>query len=173
MLAMGAWLAGMIIVSVVATQNFRTIDRLLAGSTNPAFVSAVERIGQPSVRDLLRYLSSELNRLYFQLWNVSQLLLGFLVLWLIWKAPAARARLAVIAMLGIVVVMLAWLVPQITAVGRTLDFVPRDPPPPALSGFWVLHGVYTGLEMGKLAIGVLAAIWISRVDRSNEVNHAA
>ncbi len=64
---MGAWLAGTVCASVVATENFYTIDRLLAGSPNAAFATAVQRLGPPQARDLLRYLSSELNRLYSEL----------------------------------------------------------------------------------------------------------
>jgi len=54
---------GTICMSIVATENFYTIDRLLADRANPAFASAVDRLGSPTGRDLLRYLSSELNRL--------------------------------------------------------------------------------------------------------------
>jgi hypothetical protein len=101
MLAMGAWLAGSVLVSVVATQNFRTVDRLLDGSKSAAFNSAVGRIGQPAARDALRYLSSELNRLYFGLWSVAQVVLGVLVFWLISGGPASRARIVIAGMLAI------------------------------------------------------------------------
>src|SRR6476661_1732211 len=85
---MGAWLMGTVCTSVVATENFYTIDRLLAGSPNRSFTTAVQQLGQPQARDLLRYLSSELNRLYFRLWNGAQLVVGGLALWLI----VGRAR---------------------------------------------------------------------------------
>jgi hypothetical protein len=162
MLAMGAWLAGSVLVSVVATQNFRTVDRLLDGSKNAAFSSAVGRIGHPAARDTLRYLSSELNRLYFGLWSVAQVILGVLVFWLISGGPASRARVVIAGMLAIALLMLAWLTPQVTAVGRSLDFVPREPPPPALRRFWILHGLYTSLELVKLLLGAVAAVWIGR-----------
>ena len=64
LVVMGAWLAGTVCTSVVATENFYTVDRLLAGSHNTAFSAAVQQLGYPQARDLLRYLSSELNRLY-------------------------------------------------------------------------------------------------------------
>ena len=80
---MGAWLAGTVCTAVVATENFYTIDRLLAASPNAAFSAAVQRLGPPQARELLRYLSSELNRLYFQVWNVAQLAIGLVVLWLL------------------------------------------------------------------------------------------
>jgi hypothetical protein len=163
MLVMGMWIAGSLAMLVVATQNFRTVDRLLAASTNPTFSSQVKAIGQPAARELLRYLSSELNRLYFQLWNVMQVVLGLLALWLLsGPGTAARARWGVVAMLVVVALMTLWLQPEITSVGRSLDFVPRDPPPPALGRFWVLHGVYTALELGKLLVGIVVTVLIGR-----------
>jgi hypothetical protein len=166
LVVMGAWLAGTVCTSVVATENFYTIDRLLSGSPNGSFTAAVQQLGQPQARDLLRYLSSELNRLYFQLWNAAQLVLGALALWLVAgsaqqdPADARRTVGGVIAMLAIVVAMLVWLTPAIVTLGRSLDFVPRDPAPPAMRRFWILHAAYTSLEMFKLIAGVLTTWWI-------------
>ena len=166
LVVIGAWLMGSLCTSVVATQNFYTIDRLLAGSSNGHFTSAVAQLGQPLARDLLRYLSSELNRLYFQMWNAAQLLFGALVLWLAARAGSGnplytgRAARSVAAMLAIVVAMALWLTPAIVSLGRSLDFVPREPAPPGMQRFWVLHAAYTSLEMFKLAIGGFAAWWI-------------
>jgi hypothetical protein len=168
MFAMGAWLCGTLITSVVATENFYTVDRLLTESTNPVFSSEVERFGRPQARELLRYLSSELNRLYFKLWNVAQLALGLTVLWLVWRNPAAvPARWGVAGMLGVIVLML-WLTPAITSTGRSLDFMPRDPPPPALSRFWILHAAYTFLSMCTLVAGVIVTVWIQRSSTADE-----
>jgi hypothetical protein len=164
---MGAWLAGTICTSVVATENFYTIDRLLTGSPNARFPALVQKLGQPQARDLLRYLSSELNRLYFQWWNVAQLVIGALVLWLIAgrrgqdqrqiRSSRLTPAVGVMAMLAIVVLMLVYLTPAIVSLGRELDFVPRDPSPPGMQRFWILHAAYTSLEMLKLAIGLVVA----------------
>jgi hypothetical protein len=163
LVVMGAWLMGSICTSIVATENFYTVDRLLAGPSGAAFVAMVQKLGPPSARELLRYLSSELNRLYFQIWNVAQLGLGAGALWLLAGSrkqdPAYRV---IVAMLAIVVLMLAYLTPAIVSLGRELDFVPRDPAPPGLSRFWLLHAAYTSLEMVKLAAGLLAAGLIAR-----------
>ena len=174
MFAMGAWLAGNLMVAVVAAENFYTIDRLLAGSPNRAFASEVARVGRTETRDLLRYLSSELNRRYFQLWNATQVAIGLLLLWLIARGPsAAPARWAVLAMVALVVLTMVWLTPEIISVGRSLDFVPRDPPPPALRRFWMLHGVYTFLEGCKLVVGVIVAVWIGRSMQARQARHVA
>ena len=172
---MGAWLMGTVCTSVVATENFYTIDRLLAGSPNGSFTSAVQQLGRPQARDVLRYLSSELNRLYFQMWNVAQLALGVLVLWLV-IGPAregpVRVRSAaagVIAMLAITVAMLVWLTPAIVTLGRSLDFVPRDPAPPGMQRFWVLHAAYTSLEMLKLVVGIVVTWSIAKRSAAGDV----
>jgi hypothetical protein len=86
---------------------------------------------------------------------VTQLVLGPLVMWLIWRRtrPFGFADWGIIAMLAIVVLMIVYLTPAIVSLGRELDFVPRDPAPPGMSRFWMLHAAYTTLEMAKLLVG--------------------
>lgn len=169
MFAIGMWISGTLIISFVAAENFFTVDRLLTGSINSTFPTLVEKLGHPQSRDLLRYLSSELNRLYFQAWNVMQLAIGGLALWLIAGKPlATRAKWGIVGMMAVVVLMLIWLTPEITSLGRSLDFVPREPPPPGMHRFWILHGAYTILEVCKLVVGVLVAVWIGRIVQDAE-----
>ena len=65
-------------------------------------------------------------------------------------------------MLAIAVILTVVVTPPIVSVGRSLDFVPRDPPPPSLATFGILHAAYTMLEMLKAAMGTCAAWWICR-----------
>ena len=171
---LGAWVMGTVSVSVVAMQNFYTIDRLLAGPGHEAFAGFVADAGRESTRNVLRYLSSELNRLFFQLWSWGQLALGGATLWLVWRVPgAARLRVLIGAMLLLVALLALWLTPQITAVGRSIDFVPRDPPPPAVAAFGVLHAAYTSLELLKCAAGLGAAVWLARLSRAGGPQRSA
>ena len=158
---LGIWVMGTVCISVAATQNFYTIDRLLAGG-HPSFTEGVDRLGAPAARDVLRYLSSELNRLFFRYWNLFQIPLGGVTLWLVLPAGDRRLRWLVGAMLGIAVVLTVVVTPPIVSIGRSLDFVPRDPPPPSLATFGILHAAYTSLEMLKAAMGICAAWWIGR-----------
>ena len=64
-------------------------------------------------------------------------------------------------MIAIVALMLVYLTPQIVTLGRSLDFVPRDPAPAGMQKFWILHAAYTSLEMVKLVVGLVVAWWIS------------
>jgi len=173
MFCLAVWMTGTVFVAVVATQNFFTIDRLLAGSPNPQFRVAVENLdsvetpGHPVARDLLRYLSSELNRLYFQYWNVAQLLVGILTLWFVTKIRGAdRAKWCVVGMLAIALFVMAVLTPPIVSVGRGLDFVPRESPPlevvTRLRTFGLLHVTYTVLTFVSLILGMLSVIWVQK-----------
>jgi hypothetical protein len=139
---------------------------MLTTSRNVEFYRNVQKLGYQPTRDVLRYLSSELNRLYFRIWNVTQLVLGGVALWLIRRAgPLGPARLGVLAMLAIVLLMLAYLTPAIVSLGRELDFVPRDPEPPGMSRFWILHAAYTTLEMVKLLAGA-GVTWVIAASRA-------
>jgi len=160
---MVVWLTGTVGMAVVATQNFFTIDRLIEARAHPDLASAIERLSYEDTRELLRYLSSELNRLYFQYWSLAQLAIGILALWFVTKLPMpqySRAKWSIVAMLGIVLFLTVAIMPQIISLGRALDFVPRDPPPPRLRTFGILHAVYTVMDLVKLILGILVTIWL-------------
>lgn len=160
---MAALLAGTVFMAIVATENFYTIDRLLASQPNPAFGAAVNKLGAPEAREVLRYLSSELNRLYFQYWNAAQFVLGIFVLWMIRKLPnSGRVKWYVVAMLGIVLVLTVVVTPQMLFIGRELDFVPHDPQTPRLRTFGLLHAAYTLLDAIEMILGVMVTVWLMR-----------
>ena len=159
---MGVWLAGSLFMALVATENFYTIDRLLDGSPNEAFSGTVADLGRAQARDFMRYLSSELNRLFFQLWNFAQLGMATLALWLVYSIEPRRIRRGVMTMLVLVVILTVGLTPGILSIGRALDFVPRNPPPPELAMFGLLHAVYTVLDFAKLALAGVVAFWLHR-----------
>lgn len=160
---LGAWVMGSVMMFVIAPTNFRLIDELLEGSNNASFRGLVEQTGGGPVRELLRYLASELNRSFFLRWNVAQLVLGAVVSWLAWRLPLPRRlQAALLAATLLVAALLAVFTPLIIQIGRSLDFVPREPAPPELARFRLLHLAYTGIELVKLGCVTLAAFWLLR-----------
>ena len=139
------------------------LDRLLTDAPQPRFNEVVAQVGDDVARDFLRYLSSELNRLFFQYWNYAQFLIGGVAIWLVLGLPdGARLKWPLGVMLAILVVLTFVVTPPIISIGRGLDFVPRDPPPASLATFGILHGAYTSLEMIKAAIGLWVGYRLSR-----------
>jgi len=156
---MAVWLTGTVAMAIVATENFYRIDHIIGAQSNPVFASYIEKIGRDAIHDVMYYYSSELNRLYFQFWNVIQLVVGVLTLWLVVKVPGSRrAKWEVVAMLGIALFLTILITPRIVSVGRSLDFVPRVPPPDGLRTFGLLHATYTVLDGIQLIMGVLVTL---------------
>jgi len=170
MFCMAVWLAGTFFIAIVATQNFYTIDRLLTGSPSGLFRNAVDTMkSAPTVRDMLRYLSSELNRLYFQYWNLAQLPLGILTLWLVSKLPNSKhTTWEIIAMLSISLFLMLVVTPEMLMVGRTLDFAPSDPVPAGLRTFGLLQTAYAVFSLINVVLGVLVTLWIQKSSPSQE-----
>ena len=162
-LCIAVWLAGIVGMAVVATQNFYIIDPLLQAQANPAFAADIEKLGHDETRALLYFLSSELNRLYFQYWNIAQLLIGLPALWLVIKIPGSeRPKWYVVAMLGVVLFLTVLITPPMLSVGRSIDFVPRVPPPSGLRTFGLLHAAYTVFDGIELILGIMVAVWLVR-----------
>lgn len=146
------WLTGTLIMTFVATQNFRTVDRVLERPT-PQAAPKLAELDHGTMRMLLRHLSSELNRLYFMTWNAVQLVLAVVVLALMVRSGSRLETVLALAMLAIAVALLGGTF-RIIELGRLIDFVPRDPVPPEVVRFGKLHAVYGALELVKLMLGL-------------------
>src|SRR5574340_301362 len=177
---LGMWLGGCFFMAFVATQNFRGVDRLLA---RPAFQAQgpLHTLGADA-RALLRYQVSELNRWYFETWDTIQLGLGLLLLLLLIFATKEKAFSLLLALLMLVIVALDrfLITPQIVDQGRALDFS-ADTHSAEHSRFWILHGLYSGFELAKWALGLVLAARLAlrndsgqarrKVDLVDEANH--
>ena len=135
MAILGAWLGITVCMWFAASGSFAIVDRVLHG-TNPGFTEVTKPLSPAQTRLVLRYLASEINRRYFAVYGSAQLVLGgLLFLLVVRQARRDLVGLVMIAtMLGLVFVLLLFITPQIVLLGRSLDFVPRDPPPRKSSG---------------------------------------
>jgi hypothetical protein len=161
----GAWLAGCLLMDMVATLNFRSVYRLLA-APSPQLAERVQAMGGPdAARVFLRHHVGEQNRWYFETWEQVQIALGAALFFvLLFGAGADRWMLFfTLLMLSIVLIARFFLTPEITRLGRAIDFVP---PGTSASGgrarFWIFHGAYSGSELIKLGVGIVLAVLLVR-----------
>jgi hypothetical protein len=152
---LGAWLGATLFMWYVAGGSFSTVDRVLRAST-PQFAESTKPLGQNQTRTLLRYLASEINRTGFRVYGWAQVALGGLLLLVLFRQmPRDATALATAgAMLGLVLVLTLIVAPQLVELGRSLDFVPRDPAPPGLARFRIRHAAFTALDGVKLLAGL-------------------
>ncbi|MCS6953796.1 MAG: hypothetical protein RMK57_14690 [Bryobacterales bacterium] len=164
-LLVGAWLSGSLLMMVVATQNFRGVDRLLAAPSTAA--APLLKALDGNARPLLRYQASELNRWYFRAWERMQLVFAPLLLAVLFFWAEARPPLLLLT--GLIFVLTAaqhWLLtPEIIRLGRNIDFVPAQVFTPDRGRFWGLHTTYSLIETVKLALGVVVAGMLLRKKR--------
>jgi hypothetical protein len=161
---LGAWLGGTLFMWFAATRSFRTVDRVLTAS-RPQFQQAAQPLAHDQARVVLRYLASEINRTYFQFYGWVQIVLGLiLVLLLARQVPRDTVALVLASvMLGLALILTLVIQPQIVSLGRSIDFVPRNPAPPVMPRFWMLHGMFTGLDGVKWLAGLALLVrWILR-----------
>jgi hypothetical protein len=135
---------------MVATQNFRSVDRLLAAPGSA--VAQVEKIGHDQARAFLRYQVSEQNRWYFETWERIQLALAIALLAAILRQGRGGLIVAVM-MFALLLLERFYLTPEIVRLGRLIDFVPQAASSPERDLFWRFHGAYSSVELLKLALG--------------------
>ena len=161
---LSAWLILTPVMWFTATRSFSTVDRVLR-TANPQFGEATKGMAEGQARVVLRHLASEINRSFFWGYGLAQIVLGCVLLLLLWRTtPRDVLGFGIVCfMLGLVLILTLALTPMIVSLGRSLDFVPRNPPPPAMPRFWALHGAFTGLDGVKFVAGLgLLVRWILR-----------
>lgn len=161
-LLLGAWLGGCLFMDTVATQNFRSVDRMLASPTAQMKQRIDALGGHDAARALLRYQASEQNRQYFTNWEQVQIVLGLLLMLMLYVAGQRdRVTLWLAGLILVVAVLMHFLLtPEITRLGRAMDFAPVGRPSGESTRFWIFHGIYSALELIKLGWGVALGVWL-------------
>lgn len=153
------WIGWTLFMWFAATRSFRTTDRVLK-SPAPEFSHIVQGLNPEKTREALRYLASEINRTYFRAYGWGQIVLGGLLLALVYfQKPQDKFVLVVVALMVFVVLVLTLgVMPQIISLGRSIDFLPRNPSPPGYQRFWKLHAIFTSLDGAKLLAGIVVLV---------------
>jgi hypothetical protein len=161
---LGAWIMSTLCMWFAATRSFATVESVLKRA-EPQFVETTKPLAEGSTRVVLRYMASEINRSLFWGYGALQIGLGaILFLIVLRQTPRHTLDIGLTAvMLVLAVVLTVVLTPLIVSVGRSIDFLPRNPPPPQMPRFWMLHGAFTSLDGLKLLAGMgLMIRWIIR-----------
>ena len=143
----------------VATQNFATVDRVLAAPP-PEAAQIFQTLGPENARLLLRYLAGEENQLFFWSWELAQIALGALLTAILLVAIKSRLPAGLTGAMVIVALFQHFRVtPEMVALGRLIDFGGGSESV-AYTQFWRLHGLYGVLEVVKLALLIAVAAFL-------------
>lgn len=159
---LGAWSCGTLFMWQTAIQNF-TVAEAVASSAHDGLAAAADGLEPGSLRILVRHQASEVNRLFFSGWGWAQLGLATLAFLLAWVGRCGRAVVMLVgAMLLITVALAVYVVPETVRLGRLMDFAADGSLPQVEGMFWKLHHAYTGVDMLKFAMGLVAAVIVWR-----------
>jgi hypothetical protein len=163
----GCLILGSLFMIFVATQNFGTVDRVLA-SPPPEAAQMFQTLGPENARLLLRYLAGEENRLFFTTWELAQIGLGLLLTVVLLLGIKNRLLAGMAGAMVIVALFQHFRVtPEMIALGRLVDFG-GGAGSAAYSQFWRLHGLYGVLEVVKLLTLIVVAAILLFSRRSKE-----
>jgi len=152
----GCLILGSAFMIFVATQNFQTVDRVLAAPP-PEAAQMFQTLGADNSRLLLRYMAGEDNRLFFVAWELAEIALGIALTAIL--LFALRSGLLAGLAGGMVIIALFQhfrVTPEMISLGRMIDFG-AGAGSAAYSQFWRLHGLYGVLEVVKLILGIVVA----------------
>ena len=158
LLVIGIWIGATIAIGAVVSYNLAGFEDLFARNPPLASQAGFDPADSRAKKEsLLWVFASELNRAVFAGWNLTQLAIGALAIAL---ALIARARwpiqLTLVLALALVAYLQLVLEPELVRLGRALDFVPRDPPPPGIPDFQRFHGLYFAAETLRFGLVLLA-----------------
>ena len=159
---LGIWLGGSVILGSIVAYNFSGIDDLF--ERNPKLEQhagfALDDVAAKKA-SLLWVHSSELNRVYFEVWNRVQLVLGALAVVLALWGGARRLPIVLLILATALVAVTQWVFqPGIVELGRQLDFLSRVPPPPMLATFQHYHRAYFMAESVRFGLVCVAALFL-------------
>ena len=118
----GCLILGGLFMIFVATQNFQTVDRVLATPPQEA-AQMFLTLGHDNSRLLLRYLAGEENRLFFVTWELAEIALGIALTAIL--LFALRSGLLAGLAGGMVIIALFQhfrVTPEMISAGRLIDF---------------------------------------------------
>ena len=148
---LGAWFVGSLAVSRITSVDYAAADRVLEAAVPQIHVIAIGR-GRPVARSLMRYMAADLNRVYFEDWEWTEMALGLGVMLVLFIDRQKRALIVLAASATILVTFQHfWVTPEIVYLEQVRSFPPQGPPP-AEFRFDRMQMLYTAVEIAKLLL---------------------
>ena len=142
---------------LLASRNFQVVDELLRSSL-PQISKSIQKLGPADARILLRHLTTEENRFYFNRWEQIQLLLGALLTGVLFLLARNRLLGCISAAMLLLVVLGHYkITPELDWLNANIEFSPAGDESSERDHFWKLHTIYGVFEAVKLLLGVVIA----------------
>ena len=151
---MGTWIGVSAMLALSIYRNFDAVDAALKSPPEQAG-RILRALGPDSARMLLRYTAGIENSEIFDTWEDIQAALGLLIAVVMFLSPSTRVLSVVPLVMTLLVLFLHLRInPDLTWLGRSLEFTPLAVDSPQREQFWRLHRIYAILESVKCLLGL-------------------
>ena len=168
-IALGAWMAGSLLVAAFRVENSRSADQLLRMPPREA-VDALAKLPETEIRAVLLFHASETNLLMTRNWELTQFALGALLLVGFFFSPAGSKSMALMCglMLASVAFLHWFLTPEMGNLARAAAFAQTPAEAVAQDRMRSLQTGYSTVEYLKLGIGcLLGFVLLKRARRTH------
>ncbi len=156
---MGAWLGGSLLLTYLAANGLERAAGLLTAPPAP-FAQILQTLPLANQRALLRYVVVDQNHYYFEVWENTELAIGFLMIALLFLGVESRLMSGLtLGMVLVVAFQHLKITPELSYLSRSIEFIPWTAESPSRDQFWKLHTLYITLEVLKFALGALVS-WL-------------
>jgi len=163
----GAWLAFGMAVYFAGVVNSRNVENMVH-DPQPAEALRMQKLGVRDTAMLLRFESDQANRFLEEVWTNCQFAIGLLFFfYLLFGTGESKFILgAALALVVVVGVERFFVIPEMTGLGRLLDFIPDSDPTPVRGRYHVMQNTYLGVEIVKWVMqAALAGYFMTRSRR--------
>jgi hypothetical protein len=160
---LGIWMGCCALVDFLALEGHRIVT-LVLDNPNADIRDILKNAGDAAVGPLMHHAASEQTRALLSAWEGAQLVIALIML-VILILTEQRKILAIVmtaAMALLVLVQHFAVTPELSILGRSVDFLSESASFSVRSQVWTLTQLYGGLETLKLVIGgVLASYFFA------------
>ena len=120
------WLTANIFIWIAASAGSWTVDTILASPDTP-LSNVMKQWGYETVRKVMLHEAGEVTRFLFSGWGWVELIFALAVLGMLLSLKSGPVHLAAAALALLMTLAMHFLLtPQITGLGRVLDFIPAN-----------------------------------------------
>jgi len=165
---LGAWIFGGLFMAYVASQNIDMVDTVLKSPSSDA-AKFLQKLGpNNNPRQLLYYLASEEIRSVSEDWELAQIGIGVLLMFVLLLGLENKLLTGVATAMVILTVFEHFKVtPELSWLGRSIDFIPWAAESQQRDQYWKLRTVYNMMDVLKLilALGMTGYLFTLRRKR--------
>jgi hypothetical protein len=168
---LGAWMAGSVLMILIAMQNLRTANLVMSFPMQPS-AKMLENLGYEDAVLLLRHAGAEQTRFIEYRWEEAELALGVALAACLFLGT--QRRILPLVLCGIMILLVGFehfgLTKELAYRGRETDFPPGNTAVGPVTRALLLEQVHLSVEGMKLAAGAVLAsfLFVFRVRRSRK-----